>query len=312
MRGGGRFTFAFGLTVLGFHVLGTGLARAEEAVSSFDEIELSAEEAALLQELEGEVGETQVPSLSLYGFADLGMASYVGVDSTVGAFSPLSSRATTVAVGNLNLYLDANLTHGFSFLAEVRLHFAPMGNTVESDFTDATTRFFADSVATDATADFSREFDYGFIELERVYAAYSFSDWLNVRAGLFLTPYGVWNVDHGSPVIIPTQRPYIIGDQFIPERQAGIEVFGVVPVEDWHIGYHLYMSNGRGPVSSILDLDDHLAWGGRLYLDTRALGHLTLGGSAYNGTRVDQRVTLVPESLAAEPALRRFEYERSE
>ena len=45
------------------------------------------------------------------------------------------------------------------------------------------------------------------IILERAYIQWSKLDWLGVRVGQFLTPYGIWNVDHGTPTLITMFRP---------------------------------------------------------------------------------------------------------
>ena len=48
---------------------------------------------------------------------------------------------------------------------------------------------------------------WGSIILERAYIQWSKLDWLGVRVGQFLTPYGIWNVDHGTPTLITMFRP---------------------------------------------------------------------------------------------------------
>lgn len=76
--------------------------------------------------------------------------------------------------------------------------------------------------------DYYRALKWGGVEIERVYLEWLAHPLFNLRGGIFLTPYGIWNVDHGSPAIIPILRPATIGNGYIPERQTGLEVFGTL------------------------------------------------------------------------------------
>ncbi|MBX2812757.1 MAG: hypothetical protein KTR25_13150 [Myxococcales bacterium] len=277
----------------------------QQSVFAFDhdedpsnEIELSSEEAAILRELEREGGFGKVrdiPLLDIYGFADVLVGGFIGMNDHVASQNNFGERITNVMLGNLNMYLDANLTHGFRFLGEIRFHTAPTATSEGPNF-DGTADHFVHSTSWDAV-DGNTPFSFGYIEIERAYLEYVYANWLKVKIGILLTPYGVWNVDHGSPVIIPTRRPFVVASELIPERQTGLEVSGLLSAGTLRIGYHAYTSNGRGSVSTALDLDDNLAVGGRLYIDTTALGRLRVGGSFYSGTTAEERVNVVPESL---------------
>jgi len=74
--------------------------------------------------------------------------------------------------------------------------------------------------------------DHG-IALPRVHADISISDELNVRVGKFVTPAGIWNVDHGSPAILTVRQPYQTWFlPIFPESQTGAQVFGKAVVYD--------------------------------------------------------------------------------
>ena len=229
------------------------------------------------------------PSLKFYGFADFMVQKYILLsDPWKGALNDNLS----FGVSHINLYADADIAPGWKSMIEVRFLFQPDGAT-SGNIGHSTLDPLATSGRTDsATHDFydsSRVVDLGGIAIARAYVEYALSPYLKVRAGHFLTPWGIWNVDHGSPVIIGPSKPYIVGEQFFPESQTGFELLGTAPVGDATLGYHLTVSNGRGPAQVLEDLDGNKALGGRLFLRGYWLGQIDIGASAYGGTVTDRR-----------------------
>ncbi|CAN5820055.1 hypothetical protein BH11MYX2_BH11MYX2_36370 [soil metagenome] len=212
--------------------------------------------------------------LQIYGFADF---TYLHVGA-VGAVVPTTSAFT---VGNLNIYLKKNLARRWRSLAEVRMLFTPngSGNLVVAPYT---------STATTDPANEERPIHWGGISIERAYVEYDATSWLTVRAGHFLTPYGIWNIDHGSPVIISVGRPYEIGEELFPQHQTGIEVFGTHRVGDYGIEYHATVSNGRNPYEATRDPDRKLGIGGRFAVEAPWAGTFRAGVSAYSGTALEE------------------------
>jgi hypothetical protein len=245
--------------------------------------EMSAEElAALGLATEGPTVDT---SVHLSGFVDFSVVA--GFNDTSETVSP-QDRA--FAIGNLNLYLTKNLNESFRTMIEVRLMYMPNGagtviggppmNTLVADY-----------------ADVGRPVHWGGIDIQRAYLDWQAAGFLTLRVGEFLTPYGVWNVDHGSPTIIPAAKPYVIGVGFFPSRQTGLEAFGRTDAgSNGTIGYHLTLSNGTGSVPEYRDLDHNNAIGARAFFVTRALGDLRIGGSAYYGTNTEGTTSLVFEN----------------
>ena len=45
------------------------------------------------------------------------------------------------------------------------------------------------------------------LDVERLYADYGYSSQLNIRAGRFLSPIGIWNLVHAAPLVWTTVRP---------------------------------------------------------------------------------------------------------
>jgi hypothetical protein len=228
-------------------------------------------------------------SVDLYGFADFGVG-YSFSDFHAGA--PYDS----FSIGNLNLYLASKLGDSWQSLAEVRFSYLPHGNT---PFALGSTR--TDTTVSDYT-DIGRPTRWGGIMIERAYLEYLAHPLLNIRAGHFLTPYGIWNVDHGSPVIIGTRPPFIVAENVLPKSQTGLEIYGTYHLDPVKLGYHLTLSNGRGPVDTYQDFNNNKAVGGRLFAraDTPA-GSFTLGVSGYTGRYTDRTQQFVPGSALSWP-----------
>lgn len=239
-----------------------------------------AEIAAMEQELAAQATEADGYQLDLYGFADF---SY-GVALNKFALAP---PFNSFAVGHLNVYIASKLGDRWQSLAEVRFSYLPHG-AAPLEMGGSVTR--NDTTVPDY-ADLNRPIRWGAIAIERAYLEYLAHPLVNVRVGHFLTPYGIWNVDHGSPVIIGARRPFVVGASLLPAAQTGVEIYGTHHFDPVRVGYHLTLSNGRGPVDTYQDLNDNKAIGGRLYAhaDTPA-GSFTLGASGYLGRYTDRTI----------------------
>jgi hypothetical protein len=213
--------------------------------------------------------------LDIYGFAD--------VTYTQTVKKTFSAPYNSFALGRLNLYIASELGDNWRTLAEVRFTYLPHGATAFTETGSTRT----DTTVGDYT-DIYRPIRWGGVVLERAWIEYSADPLLNIRAGHWLTPYGIWNVDHGSPVIIGVRRPYIVGEGLFPTSQTGLEFHGSHHVGSTRLGYHLTVSNGRGPLDTYQDLDYNKALGGRLYgAHEASWGNLTLGASIFRGRYTD-------------------------
>ncbi len=215
--------------------------------------------------------------LNMSGFADVSWrALIVPHDSFVANYLP---KENTFLVGNVNVYLTKNLSSRWRTLLEVRYVYAPAivgaSGTLQTPVTPD-------------PANEQRPLAYGGISIPRVYLEYEVNPSLTIQAGSFLTPYGIWNVDHGSPVIIPASRPYLIGENLFPEQQTGLHVYGKHPFGAYQLGYHATLTNGRGALESSRDLDENKALGGRLELDAPWLDGVKIGLSGYTGKYTDR------------------------
>lgn len=251
---------------------------------------------ALMHEAEAsEMAAAFQPSLSLYGWSELGLQRAWGGLNQTG----LVGTDAFTFLTRTNLYIDAYPAPNTRVLTELRLGLFPDGSRdlgyapIDTTVTDISSPYGGLAVT-----------KWSGVILERAHADWTPSDHFNIRAGLFLTPYGIWNVDHGAPTRIMLAPPTFILFGLLPERQLGLEAFGTFAALPWTIGYHAYVSNGRGftalgraSVSS--DPTDNKAVGGRLFLRTRQPYPFTLGVSGYSGSFevVDTKITLRPDRV---------------
>jgi len=253
-----------------------------------------AERTAALQELDADsfanedlVATEQQPRLDLYGFADLTYTKLLIPESN--PWNRIYFPSDSFAVGNFNLYLSANLGDHWRALGEVRFMYLPNGATSTDNATGEIKR--TDTTVLDY-AGFEQPIHWGSIRIERLWVEHEFSTLFKLQVGAFLTPYGIWNVDHGSPAIVGIRAPLAVVSELFPAHQTGIQLYGNTFFDPIEVGYHVTVSNGRGPVE-YEDFDDDKAFGGRLYLKTDAVGSLTVGTSAYRGGYYDRSAKYV-------------------
>ena len=159
--------------------------------------------------------------LDLYGFADLTYTRLLIPKSD--PWNRFYFPSNSFAVGNFNLYLSSNLGDSWRALGEVRFMYLPNGATTA----DANT---GDVKRTDTTvldyAGFEEPIHWGAIRIERIWVEHEFSTLFKLQVGAFLTPYGIWNVDHGTPAIIGIRAPFAVADELFPAHQTGLQLYG--------------------------------------------------------------------------------------
>ncbi len=232
--------------------------------------------------------------ISVRGFFDLTFSKVVSnSDETLYPIYTLPYSSFTIS--NLNFYFISQMTETLSALAELRFSFYPHGK--ESEFETVATingqeNVEGEYVREDTTVrDPSTTLYYklGSISIERVHLTYSPADWFNVIAGRYLTPFGIWNIEHGSPVILAVRAPFALVRELIPLAQTGVQIYGrFFPFNYTKLDYAITLSNGRGPMDQIMDLDEDKGMGLRLRLQyQRNDVHLALGGYGYTGEYTD-------------------------
>jgi hypothetical protein len=240
--------------------------RLEELAAKVEQqaAELEAEKTMRAVEAESRPPEEieERPMLRLYGFAEAGLQRMMPKATSVLNFV-MASKAATFVVGNLNLYIDAQPSENWSSLIEMRLTNEPNGLMLTCAKVGPCVPQSTFGYESSSPVGWS-PIRWGSIIIERAYIQWRYADLLKVRLGRFLTPFGIWNIDHGSPTLISLMLPNFQTNELIPTQQTGLELLGAQAFGDYTAGYHAFVSNGR--TVGQLDFTDDKMFGGRLYL----------------------------------------------
>ncbi len=252
--------------------------RAQAAASADEAAE--AEIAALNAETDLEQY-AQPDTLSIYGYIDVGLTRlFARKNNAIRGFS--TTEASTFLLGNVNFYFDVSPSTDWRGLTEIRFTNLPHGEDTPG-VPGLLPYERVDTIAGNQTSPDGRDdVLLGSIIIERAWIQWQRFPQLHVRVGQWLTPFGIWNVDHGTPVLITLLQPDFQISQQFPSRQTGLLLEGEAPVGAWTLRYDAYISNGR--TTSLFDYTDDKAVGARLALAKLGGDMIGFGTSFYYGT----------------------------
>lgn len=284
------------------------LPKIEQLAAELETVKASlaaAEEAQMtreMEELQAADAEREKPSLKLYGFLDAGL-SRIFLREGNGRSPLYPQRQWTFLPGNMNVYLDGRPSPTFRALLETRYTFYPHGN-VDNNFQRTDTRV----LDVYSPSGYNRVV-WGGVVIERAQMDWTPKQAFNLRLGYWLTPYGIWNVDHGTPTLISLLLPQFQIEEAIPQRQTGIQAFGSHSMAPFEVGYNAYVSNGRAPF--LFRTAPGMGYGGRLYLRHLGEATTTFGTSGYYSSFQDDTLAakFVPEfEVTSTPIVRGKEW----
>ncbi len=130
----------------------------------------------------------------------------------------------------------------------------------------------------------------GEIALERAWIEYTHSRLIQIRAGKFLTPFGIYNLIHdATPAYLTTSLPFIYNShnpfgvnkaRLYAKFYTGVQLLGtLMKVKPIMLNYTFGLGNGRGPEQFSKDNDNDKSVSGRLHLQTES--NLQIGVSLY-------------------------------
>ena len=233
-----------------------------------------------------------------------------------------------INIDHVNLYADFKPNNHSRALVEIRYLHEPQGlNGTVGTFTNIRMKrgqgsvpfiqdtTFATLPENTTVTDWSTGgyLTWGGISIERAQFDLLFNKTFNFRFGKFITPAGIWNVDHGSPVITTVQQPYLFSFcTLFPTSQAGLMEFGKAFFGNCDLDWSLYISNGRNGITSYKTQD--LGAGGKIGLTTPGLdynmnlgfgsvpvlGSIECGISAFTG-KLRKNVRYMTLAFTADP-----------
>jgi hypothetical protein len=255
-----------------------------------------------VSDLQDAQNQVQVPSdlgkTRVFGFFDMsyGKMFLSKKDSIYLTQIPVTDKSTFMST-SLNVYLGNQITNKLKFLSELRFTYQPLGNengvaTYWVLPNGSSTSLGDDYNRTDTGVTDPRDFmtyRLGGVSMERVQITYQFADYFGITAGHYLTPYGIWNVDHGSPVILMIRAPFMQTLEMIPSKQLGVQLFGrLFLASGLTLDYAGTVSNGRGPMDSVMDIDENKGLGLRWKVAyERDDFSISLGQYGYTGRYTD-------------------------
>lgn len=234
----------------------------------------------------------RTPSFDFYGFFDLSFVKQMVDDDSF--YKNMVPDKHTFVFQHLNLYFASQMTETLDTLVELRFSFLPHGS--EKYLAVPATGREYERIDNEVMDPYSSEFfDVGGVTIERARVTWSPTDWFNIMAGRYITPFGIWNIEHSTAVVITTFHPFIQILELVPLAQTGVNIFGrFFPAEGLYLDYNLTISNGRGPTEATYDLDNNKGIGARLHLTFQRGDVLfSLGGYGYYGgyTDVEKAIT---------------------
>ncbi len=247
------------------------------------------------------------PSFRFFGFTDFNFVKRAAAGhNKIGRL--IMSEPASFYMLSANLYALSQITRNLKVLMELKFTYQPHGDNTgnEAYFRSGDTLTLVDGtryVRTNSQIysplDGTRS-RLGGVGIERLHIDYRIADWLQIRVGRFLTPYGIWNIDHGSPVVIPASVPFMQRMALMPLAQTGIQLGGRYFFTDrLHLDYAVTITNGRGPMDEVGDVDDMFAYGVRLRLVYEgAKMKFALGGYGYYGRLKDEQEHVIIDVAA--------------
>lgn len=163
-----------------------------------------------------------------------------------------------------------------------------------AELSDRWSLFVAQAFVRKSSANFSDRRNPDFGDLGGVttdtviaWGNYRHNELFNLRAGRFITPHGIINIEHFPALLLDPEQPQFlrpfVGQTIFPNFSDGFQVHGsrfLGADGDNHVQYHVYTGNFAGNATEF-------NYGGRVAWTLGSSG-LTLGSNLATGSRIDE------------------------
>jgi hypothetical protein len=242
--------------------------------------------------------------LKVYGFFDVRFSKvFAQRDNPYNLY--VGSTASSFLMTSLNLFVQSQMTRSLGAIVELKFSYLPMAREDEYEYVaklpggaEMVQGEYVRTAPLYVDPSTSAFYASGGVYMERAHFTYTPIDWFNVIVGRFLTPYGIWNIDHSPTTILPVLTPWMLIRNAVPNSQTGLQVYGRAFFRyDLFLDYALTVSNGRHwfRLDTIQDFDENKALGLKLRLSYESKDFsISGGGYGYFGksTDIERQVVL--------------------
>ena len=248
----------------------TNIEKTPENPRSETEKEL-AELKARIKDLQQQIN--RLKQFQLSGFIDV---EYSNFGTEHSSLLPLITGTSTFSNSHLNIYMSSKVSDIIHVFSEIRYLYKPNLDFIEENV-------------------YQRH--GGSINIERAWIRWHIDDKYQFKFGKFLVPYGIWNLDHGSPILLSTRTPMVLRKQLFPEYIVGVQFLGHMYIGDDELDYFAWIGNNKGETQYEQDDFDEKAMGFRLRYSFDILDQFAIGVSGYMGKVIEPQFHMTNETM---------------
>ena len=243
-------------------------------------------------------------------------------NSVMTSLSPNFNENVSFYQSHVNLYFSYKANKDWSAFSEIKFNYSPTGDyqlrphdddisdietavsattgethlisTYDIDQTTSLPYLYAFPNSTNHYDQYFYSFGAGSIYIERAYIQWNRFSFATIRAGRYITPYGIYSQDHGAPALTGIRPPTIVTSPIpefgMPSTQTGLELLGSMSLPmDLFVEYAVYIGNGISVSDAENDPQDNNKSGGG-FLNIRLpeiseMVEIQFGVSGYYGQR---------------------------